>query len=213
MNLNSIQFPDGSRVEAYSQTQRQLLVNQNQAPLPGNQVTGSTGNPFMQLSQNSLIIQTNGGTDLVGAQIELPINQQTLQQNNINPDNTYVAKLAPDRRSWMIMETIKSVNGTDNTVRLVKMNNIDGEYIALGRQTTTTSLALTQFSTNLQQGFNVSGSGIQENEFTDGFRMSVRSTQPMLVNTNVVNGISTTMLSGLAPNTVSISKYTEQLVF
>jgi hypothetical protein len=110
MNLNSVSFPDGSKIETFSQTQRQMLVNQNQAPLPGNQVTGSTGNPFMQLSQNSLIVQTNGGTDLVGAQIELPLRSQTMQQNNISPDNTFVAKLAPDRRSWMIMETIKSVN-------------------------------------------------------------------------------------------------------
>jgi hypothetical protein len=111
MNINSVQFPDGSRIETFSQSQRQMLVNQNQSPLPGNQVTGSTGNPFMQLSTNSLIIQTNGGTDLVGAQIELAMNTQTMQQNNINPDNTFVAKLSPDRRSWMIMEGIKSVNG------------------------------------------------------------------------------------------------------
>jgi hypothetical protein len=110
MNLNSVSFPDGSRIETFSQSQRQMLVNQNQAPLPGNQVTGSTGNPFMQLSQNSLIVQTNGGTDLVGAQIELSMNNQMMQQNNISPDNTFVAKLAPDRRSWMIMDTIKSVN-------------------------------------------------------------------------------------------------------
>jgi hypothetical protein len=111
MNLNSVSFPDGSKIETFSQSQRQMLVNQNQAPLPGNQVTGSTGNPFMQLSQNSLIVQTNGATDLVGAQIELSMNTQTMQQNNISPDNTFVAKLAPDRRSWMIMDTIKSVNG------------------------------------------------------------------------------------------------------
>lgn len=206
MNLNSLQFPDGSKIEAYSQTQRQLLVNQNTAPLPGNQVTGSTGNPFMQLSGQSLVIQTNSATDLVGAQIELAINQQMLQSNNITPDNTFVAKLAPDRRSWMIMETIKSVNGTDNTVRLVKMNNIDGEYIALGRQTPETSLSLTQFNTQGQQAFNVSGSGIQENEYTDGFRMSVRSTQPMQINTNVVNGISNTMTAALGNRVQSVSK-------
>jgi hypothetical protein len=206
MNLNSIQFPDGSRIETYSQTQRQLLVNQNQSPLPGNQVTGSTGNPFMQLSQSSLIVQTNGGTDLVGAQIELPINQGQLQSNGITQDNTYVAKLSPDRRSWMIIETIKSVNGSDNTVRLVKMNNIDGEYIILGRQTRETSLSLTQFSTDRSNAFNVSGSGIQENEFSDGFRMSVRSTQPMVITTNVVNGISSTMTSALGPRVQSVSK-------
>ncbi|TLD37837.1 hypothetical protein E2P81_ATG03512 [Venturia nashicola] len=207
MILNSVQFPDGSKIETFSQTQRQMLVNQNQAPLPGNQVTGSTGNPFMMLSRNSLVIQTNGGTDLVGAQIELAMNTQTMQQNNINPDNTFVAKLAPDRRSWMIMDGIRSVNATDNTVRLVKMNQIDGEYAALGRNTRETGLSLTQFGTQQNNGFNVSGSGIQENEFTDGFRMSVRSTQPMLINSNVVNGISSTMLSALPPGTQSVNNY------
>ena len=206
MNLNSVTFPDGSRIETFSQSQRQLLVNQNQAPLPGNQVTGSTGNPFMQMSQNSLVVQTNGATDLVGGQIELSINQQTLQNNNINPDNTYVAKLAPDRQSWMIMETIKSVNGSDNTVRIVKMNNIDGEYIALGRQTRETSLSLTQFSLSTNMAFNVTGSGIEENEYTDGFRMTVRASQPMIINTNVNNGVASTMLSALGSNTQSISK-------
>lgn len=110
MVLNSVQFPDGSRVETYSQTQRQMLVNQNTSPVPGNQVTGSTGNPFMQLSTSSLVIQTNGATDLVGAQIELPMNQQIMQQNSISTDNTFVAKLSTDRRSWMVMSTIKSIN-------------------------------------------------------------------------------------------------------
>jgi hypothetical protein len=206
MNINSITFPDGSRIETFSQTQRELLVNQNQAPLPGNQVTGSTGNPFIQLSQNSIIIQTNGATDLVGGQIELPFDTQVLKQHNISPDNTFVAKLASDRSSWVIQQTIKSINATDGTVRLVKLNAIDGEYIALGRETLATGLALTPFSSSLQNAFNVSGSGIEENEFTDGFRMSVRATQPVLINANVVNGISTTMLSALSPNTVSVSK-------
>lgn len=97
-------------------------------------------------------------------------------------------------------------NSTDNTARIVKMNNIDGEYIALGRQTTETGLSLTQFSSQTNQGFNVTGSGIQENEFTDGFRMSVRSTQPMQINTNVINGVSSTMLAALQPGTQSVSK-------
>jgi len=206
MNLNSVQFPDGSRIETFSQTQRQLLVNQNSAPLPGNQVTGSTGGPFVQLSQNSLIVQTNGATDLVGGQVEIPFQTQVLKQNNITPDNTFVAKLSPDRSSWQILESIKSVNGSDGTVRLVKLNSIDGEYIALGRQTSSTGQALTLFSAVNQNAFNVSGSGIQENEFIDGLRLSVRATQPMVINANVVNGISTTMLSGLAPNTQSVSK-------
>lgn len=95
---------------------------------------------------------------------------------------------------------------TDSTVRIVKMNNIDGEYIALGRQTTSTGLALTPFGTAQNNAFNVTGSGIQENEFQDGFRMAVQSTQPMTINTNVNNGISTTMLAALPPGTQSVSK-------
>jgi len=106
-----------------------------------------------------------------------------------------------------------TIVSTDNTVRLVKMNQIDGEYIALGRQTRETGLSLTQFGLAQNNAFNVSGSGIQENEFTDGFRMSVRSTQPMIVNTNVVNGISSTMLAALPPGTQSVSEYNKNLCY
>jgi hypothetical protein len=110
MQLNRLIFPDGTKIEAFSQTQRQILVNQNTAPLTANHVVGSTGQPFIQLSQNSMTIATNGATDLVGAQIEMPIQQATLDQNGITADNTFVAMLSPDRQTWMVMEGIKSVN-------------------------------------------------------------------------------------------------------
>jgi hypothetical protein len=87
------------------------------------------------------------------------------------------------------------------------MNNIDGEYIALGRQTSVTGVALTQFGSDPTTQFNATGSGIQENEFSDGFRMSVRASQPTIINLDVKNGISTTMLSALEPGTQSISRY------
>jgi hypothetical protein len=38
------------------------------------------------------------------------MNQQTMQQNGITPDNTFVARLAQDRQSWTIDDTIKTVN-------------------------------------------------------------------------------------------------------
>jgi sporulation protein YlmC with PRC-barrel domain len=110
MQLNSVQFPDNSRVETYSQTQRQMIVNQSPASLAANHVVGSTGQPFVQLSQNSMTIQTNGATDLVAAQIELPINAQTMQQMNIAPENTFVAMMSQDRQAWIVMEGIKAVN-------------------------------------------------------------------------------------------------------
>lgn len=110
MQLNRLIYPDGSKIETFSQTQRQILVNQNAAPLTANHVVGSTGQPFVQLSQNSLTITTNSATDLVGAQIEMPIPQATLDQNGVTADNTFVAMLSQDRQTWMVMETIKSVN-------------------------------------------------------------------------------------------------------
>ena len=88
---------------------------------------------------------------------------------------------------------------------------IDGEYIALGRQTQVTSLALQQFTSITSQAFIVNGSGIQETEFIDGFRMSVRSSNPMIINANVVNGIATTMLSALSPGTNSINNFRYQV--
>lgn len=92
-------------------------------------------------------------------------------------------------------------SSTDNTVRLVKMTNIDGEYMAIGRQTTETANVLTPFGSN---SVNISGSGIQEVEYADGFRMSMKASQPMTITTNVVNGISTSMITD--PNMASVSK-------
>jgi hypothetical protein len=110
MQLNSLKFPDNSKIETFSQTQRQILVNQNTSPLTANHVVGSTGQPFVQLSQNAMTIETNNATDLVGAQIEFPIDQATLDQAGVTADNTFVAKLSPDRQAWIVMEGQKSVN-------------------------------------------------------------------------------------------------------
>lgn len=191
MQLNSLVFPDNSKIETFSQTQRQVIVNQNPNPLPASHVVGSTGQPFVQLSRNSFTIQTNGATDLVGAQIELPIDQNMLSQAGVTADNTFVAMLSRDRQAWIIMEGAKSVNITDATVRMVKLNQIDGEYVAVGRQTSELGVSLTPFGTPV----NIAGSGIQEAEFNDGFRMSIRASQPMSIRTDVVNGISTDMVT------------------
>jgi hypothetical protein len=110
MQLNSFIYPDGSKIETFSQTQRQLLVDQNPNPLSANHIVGSTGQPFVQLSQNSMTISTNGANDLVGAQIEMSIPQATLDQNGITADNTFVAKLSPNSQAWMVMESVKAVN-------------------------------------------------------------------------------------------------------
>lgn len=77
---------------------------------------------------------------------------------------------------------------------MIKMTSLDGEYMAVGRQTTETGNVLTTFNQNQQ--VQISGSGIQEVEFTDGFRMSIRASQPMTLKTDVVNGVSSSMTTG-----------------
>lgn len=95
-------------------------------------------------------------------------------------------------------------NSTDGTVRMVKMTNIDGEYMAVGRKTAETSTVLSPFTAGLtQKSTNVTGSGIQEIEYADGFRMSIKASQPMVVSANVVNGVSSSMTNGIMP----VSKY------
>ena len=197
MQINSFQFQDGSKVETFSQKQQQLIVNQQTPSVSANQVTGSTGNPFIALQQTSMVISTNGAKDLVGGQIEMAMSMQTLQQAQVQPDNAYVAMLSPDRQTWMIQESIRSINNTDMTVRMVKLQNIDGEFMMLGRQTTGTETQLTTFGNDQSSQVTVTGSGLQENEFTDGFRMSIKATQPMTMNVNVKKGIDSSMVSAL----------------
>lgn len=87
---------------------------------------------------------------------------------------------------------------TDSTVRMIKMNSIDGEFMAIGRKTVETSNVLSPFGQ--QQSVNITGSGIQEVEFTDGFRMSLKASMPMTVSTDVVNGVSSGMITnGVMP--------------
>jgi hypothetical protein len=110
MKLNSFQFPDRSRVETFSQKQQQLIVNQQTPAVPANQVTGTTGQPFVAISPQSMTISTNGATDLVGGQVQMALSMQNLQAAAVQPDNTYVAMLSPDRQTWMIQETMRMVN-------------------------------------------------------------------------------------------------------
>lgn len=197
MDLNSFVFPDRSKVETFSQKQQQIIVNQQQPAIPANQVTGSTGQPFVAITTQSMVINTNGATDLVGGQVEMAMTMQNLQANAVQPDNTYVAMLSPDRQSWMIQETMRSVNTTDMTVRMVKRNQLDGEYMVVGRQTVETNTLLTPFGSDGATSVAIQGTGLQENEFQDGFRMATRATQPMLMNVDVKDGIDTGMLAAL----------------
>lgn len=206
MQLNSFQFPDRSRVETFSQKQQQIIVNQQTPAIPANQVTGTTGQPFVAISGQSMTIGTNGATDLVGGQVQMAMSMQNLQQAAVQPDNTYVAMLSPDRQTWMIQETMRTVNSTDMTVRMVKRNQLDGEYMIVGRQTVETNTLVQPFGSDQASSVAIQGTGLQENEFQDGFRMSTRATQPMTMTVDVVDGIDSSMLAGLQGQD-SVSEY------
>ncbi|KAH8643653.1 hypothetical protein IG631_01116 [Alternaria alternata] len=184
-------------VETFSQKQQQIIVNQQTPAIPANQVTGTTGQPFVAVSPQSMTISTNGATDLVGGQIEMAMTMQNLQAVAVQPDNTYVAMLSPDRQSWMIQETMRSVNTTDMTVRMVKRTQMDGEYMVVGRQTVETNTLVTPFGSDGSTSVAIQGTGLQENEFQDGFRMSTRATQPMTMNVDVKDGVDSSMLAAL----------------
>ncbi|KAL5121157.1 hypothetical protein ACEQ8H_001009 [Pleosporales sp. CAS-2024a] len=208
MTLNSFQFPDRSKIETFSQKQQQIIVNQQTPAIPANQVTGTTGQPFVAISPQSMTISTNNATDLVGGQIEMAISIQAIQQQAVQPDNTYVAMLSPDRQTWMIQESMRTVNSTDMTVRMVKRTQLDGEYMILGRQTVETNTLVQPFGSDAASAVTILGSGLQENEFQDGFRLSTRATQPMTINVNVKQGVDSGMLAALqGQSTVNNFRY------
>ena len=83
---------------------------------------------------------------------------------------------------------------------MTRQTNIDGEYIVIGRQTAETGVSVSPFSQDPNLAVRIEGSGIQEVEFQDGFRMSVRASQPMAIQADVVNGVSANMsVSGAQP--------------
>lgn len=89
---------------------------------------------------------------------------------------------------------------------MVKRSQLDGEYMVVGRQTVETNTLVVPFGSSPANSVAISGTGLQENEFQDGFRMSTRATQPMTMNVNVKKGIDSSMLSSLQGQ-MSVSKY------
>lgn len=89
---------------------------------------------------------------------------------------------------------------------MVKRNSIDGEYMALGRQTVETNAVLMPFGNNQANAAVIQGTGLQEAEFQDGFRMSVRATQPISMTVDVKKGVDQGMLTALQGQ-APVSKY------
>jgi hypothetical protein len=103
-------FVDGLALDLFSPTNRTLVVTNNTSPLPGNFVTGSSGEGFINLSKYSWIIKLNETAKDLIAKIELPYDPVALRQQGVDISNTYVGTLASDGKSWVIAETQRNVH-------------------------------------------------------------------------------------------------------
>jgi hypothetical protein len=103
-------FKDGLALDLLSPVNRTLVVQKNTSPLPGNFVTGSTGEPFMALSSYSYVIKLNETANDLIAKVEVPYDPVMLQTMGIDLSNTYVGTLAADKKSWVISESQRNVH-------------------------------------------------------------------------------------------------------
>lgn len=103
-------FVDGLALDLFSPKNRTLVVQKNTSPLPGNFVTGSTGAPFVALSNYSWMVKLNETANDLIAKIELPYDPVMLKKAGIDQGNTYVGTLAADKKSWIISESQRNVH-------------------------------------------------------------------------------------------------------
>ncbi|KAH6658570.1 hypothetical protein BKA67DRAFT_491306, partial [Truncatella angustata] len=182
-------FADGLALDLFSPKNRTIVVNQNLQPLGGQFVTGSTGEGFTALQNYSYTIQTSDNAQDLIAKIEVPYDLDMLRQMGIQESNTYVGKLADDKMSWVVDETIRNVHRSENNTRIIKMTRIDGEYILLGRKSVDTTNIFVQYGQGATRTANVTAGGRQEVEFVDGLRLSVVAQQNMKINIDLKDGV------------------------
>lgn len=103
-------FVDGLALDLFSPTNRTLVVTNNTSPLPGNFVTGSSGEGFINLSNYSWIIKFNETANDLIAKVELPYDPVSLEEQGIAVGNTYVGTLSTDKKSWVVSESQRNVH-------------------------------------------------------------------------------------------------------
>lgn len=110
MQRTDVDYPDGLALDLFSPVSRSVIVTQKHSPLPGRYVTGSSGEPFIALSNFSYIIKVNETANDLIAKVELPYEPTSLQSIGIEPANTFVGTLAPDKKSWVIAESQRNIH-------------------------------------------------------------------------------------------------------
>jgi hypothetical protein len=198
-------FQDGLALDLFSPKNRTLIVKQNISPLSGQFVTGTTGAPFVALSNYSYIIQMNETANDLIAKIEVPYDPGMLNALGVQEANTYVATLAPDKKSWVVDDSTRNVHRSENNTRIIKMTRLDGEYLLVGRQTVDTSNVFVQYGQGATRTVNMTGgAGIQEAEFVDGLRFSIQAGKALKMNVDLKQGIDPTTLPA---NTQSLNSF------
>ncbi|KAH6675735.1 hypothetical protein B0J14DRAFT_371551 [Halenospora varia] len=198
-------FQDGLALDLFSPKNRTLVVKQNTSPLGAQFVTGTTGEPFVALSNYSYIIQMNETANDLIAKIEIPYDPVMLNMMGVQESNTYVATLAPDKKSWVIDDSTRNVHRSENNTRIIKMTSLDGEYLLVARKTVDTSNIFVQYGQGATRTVNVTGGpGVQEAEFVDGLRFSVQSSKALTMNVDLKQGIDP---ASLPAGTQSLNSY------
>ena len=198
-------FQDGLALDLFSPKNRTLVVQQNTRPLPGNFVTGTTGAPFIALSNYSYIIKMNETVNDLIAKIEIPYDLDTLNQLGVQEGNTYVGTLADDKLSWVVNEATRNVHRSENNTRIIKMTSLDGEYMLLGRQGTDITNNFVQYGQGATRTVNITGGGgRQEAEFVDGLRFSMVAQQSLTMNVDLTNGVAP---GSLPPGTTALNSF------
>ncbi|KAG8168488.1 hypothetical protein KVR01_001237 [Diaporthe batatas] len=142
--------------------------------------------------------------DLI-AKIELPYDPVTLQQQGFDVANTFVGKLAPDGKAWVIIEGQRNVHMSENKTRIIKLTSLDGEYMLLGRKSLDTSNIFVQYGQGATRTVNVTGGpGIEEAEFVDGLRFTLAATSPFTMNVDIPNGVEQ---AALPENTIPLNSF------
>ncbi len=199
-------FQDGLALDLFSPKNRTLVVRQNTSPLPGHFVTGTSGGPFIALSNYSYVIKMNETANDLIAKIEIPYDPAALTLLGVQEGNTYVGRLAADRMSWVIDDATRNVHRSENNTRIIKMTSLDGEYLLLGRRAVDEANIFVQYGQGATRTVNITGgAGRQEAEFVDGLRFSIVAQASMAMNVDITNGIAP---QSLPPGTVSLNSFT-----
>ncbi|PBP19869.1 paired amphipathic helix protein Sin3a [Diplocarpon rosae] len=198
-------FRDGLALDILSPKNRTIVVTQNNAPLSTIYMLGTTGGPFVALSNYSYIIKTSDQAGDLIAKIEIPYDVAMLTEEGIQESNTYVAALASDGQSWSIEDSTRNVHRSENNTRIEKMTAIDGEYILVGRKSVDVGNIFVQYGQGATRTANFTGgTGNQCVEFIDGMRFTVQTNKDLQMNIELKEGVNP---KTLPPNTVSLNSF------